>query len=86
MEQRLIDSAVAYVKALFASNAGGHDAAHTLRVYRTAMLLAETEPECDTMVVALAALLQEKYDVSADVALADSQKLADSWKEQGVAE
>ncbi|MBR0285579.1 MAG: PqqD family protein [Bacteroidales bacterium] len=40
----------------------------------------------DFTVEDLAALLQEKYDVSADVALADSQKLADSWKEQGVAE
>lgn len=40
----------------------------------------------DFTVEDLAALLQEKYDVSADVALADSQKLADSWKKQGVAE
>ena len=40
----------------------------------------------DFTVEDLAALLQEKYDVSADVALADSQRLADSWKEQGVAE
>lgn len=40
----------------------------------------------DFTVEDLATLLQEKYDVSADVALADSQKLADSWKEQGVAE
>lgn len=34
----------------------------------------------------LAALLQEKYDVTAEIALQDARKLADSWAEQGVAE
>ena len=51
-----------WVKELFASDAGGHDAEHTLRVYRTAMALAETEPGCDKTVVALAALLHDADD------------------------
>lgn len=29
---------------LFRDNAGGHDAEHTLRVYRNAMRIAESEP------------------------------------------
>ena len=53
---------------------------------RLAIWLWEQVKGKDFTVEDLAALLQEKYDVSADVALADSQKLADSWKEQGVAE
>lgn len=34
----------------------------------------------------LSALLQERYEVTADVALSDARKLAQSWIEQGVAE
>ena len=62
MDYALIDRAVCYVKELFAANAGGHGADHTLRVYRTAMLLAESEPACDKTVIALAALLHDADD------------------------
>ena len=34
----------------------------------------------------MAGLLQEKYDVTAEIALQDARKLAESWVEQGVAE
>ena len=58
----VIDAAVEYVQELFRGNYGGHDAEHTLRVYRNAMLLAEKEKECDTEIVALSALLHDADD------------------------
>ena len=58
----LIRSTIAYIEDLFRDNAGGHDAAHSLRVYRNAMKIAETEPEVDKEIVALAALLHDADD------------------------
>ena len=58
----LIGTAMEYVEALFAANAGGHDAAHMIRVYENTMLLAETEPGGDPEVMALAALLHDVDD------------------------
>ena len=58
----LIDAAVDYVYSLFRDNAGGHDAAHTLRVYQNAMLIAQQEPDCDLETVALSALLHDADD------------------------
>ncbi len=58
----LADRAANYITGLFKDNAGGHDAEHTLRVYRYAMLIAEKEPECDRLVVSLAALLHDADD------------------------
>ena len=58
----LIRSTIAYIEDLFRGNAGGHDAAHSLRVYRSAMKIAETEPEADKEIVALAALLHDADD------------------------
>ena len=61
-ERECIADAEVYVSELFAANAGGHDTAHTLRVRRNAMRIAETEPDCDTLVVELAALLHDADD------------------------
>ena len=58
----VIEAAKIYIEELFASNAGGHDAAHTLRVYQNAMALADCLPDCDRTVVALAALLHDADD------------------------
>ncbi len=58
----VIQAAKVYIEELFASNAGGHDAAHTLRVYRNAMALADLLPDCDRGIVALAALLHDADD------------------------
>ena len=58
----LTKKAIAYAQALFKGNFGGHDAAHTLRVYQNAMRIAETEPECDREIVALVALLHDADD------------------------
>ena len=61
-QEQIIASAVEYIQALFASDCGGHDADHSLRVYRNAMVIAESEPQCDSFIVALAALLHDADD------------------------
>ena len=57
MIQRTID----HITALFAGDFSGHDADHTLRVYRLALRLAEAEG-ADRETVALAALLHDVDD------------------------
>ena len=57
-----IEQAIEYVECLFAGNAGGHDAEHTMRVFRTALQIADSEPGCDRDIVALAALLHDVDD------------------------
>ncbi|MBR5257750.1 MAG: HD domain-containing protein [Clostridia bacterium] len=47
---------------LFSGDHGGHDAAHTLRVYINALMIAKTEPDCDMSVVSLGALLHDADD------------------------
>ena len=58
----LVRKAILYVEALFRGNSGGHDAAHTLRVYHNAMRIADGEPGCDREITALAALLHDADD------------------------
>ena len=62
MNDERIAAAAAYIEELFRGNAGGHDAGHSLRVYRAALHIARGEPECDREVVALAALLHDADD------------------------
>ncbi|MBQ7545900.1 MAG: HD domain-containing protein [Clostridia bacterium] len=58
----LTEKAIAYIGELFREDAGGHDAAHTLRVYRNALRIAASEPGCDMEIVSLAALLHDADD------------------------
>lgn len=60
--QPVIAAALDYVRELFAANAGGHDTAHTLRVWRNALRIAAAEPDCNMLVVELAALLHDADD------------------------
>ena len=62
MQNKIIKEAVEYVQSLFQGNSDGHDFNHTMRVYHTAMEIAESEPICDKLVVALAALLHDADD------------------------
>lgn len=62
MNDATIPATIAYIQDLFRGNSGGHDAAHSLRVYRNALRIAEGEPGCDTEIVALAALLHDADD------------------------
>ena len=59
--EKLIQKAMDYVADLFRGDAGGHDAQHTMRVFRNATAIAEQE-ECDRTVVALSALLHDADD------------------------
>ena len=45
--EKIVGEAKAYISELFSGNAGGHDAAHSLRVYHNAMTLADELPYCD---------------------------------------
>ena len=58
----IIEAAIAYIETLFQNNSGGHDAAHTMRVYQNALRIAQLEPECDQEIAALAALLHDADD------------------------
>ncbi len=60
--QQIIEKAIEYIEGIFAGNADGHDAAHSLRVYHNAQVIAESYPECDSLLVALAALLHDVDD------------------------
>ena len=62
MNDATINAAIDYIRELFQNNSGGHDAAHSLRVYRNAMRIAESEPGCDRDIVALTALLHDADD------------------------
>ena len=59
-----------YVQEFFAHEASGHDAHHTMRVYRTALRIAADEG-ADANVVALAALLHDVDDAKISPQTAD---------------
>ena len=62
MDNQIIEAAKSYITELFKNNADGHDAGHSLRVFRNALRIAEAYPECDLMIVALSALLHDVDD------------------------
>ena len=62
MTDSLINDAISYIKTLFAGNADGHDADHSLRVYKNAMRIAAGYPEADIELIALASLLHDADD------------------------
>ena len=61
-ELRTVEEAREYVRDLFRGNADGHGFDHTMRVYRNAALIADTEPEADRFLVAAGALLHDADD------------------------
>ncbi len=61
-ETIIINDAMKFIETLFQNDCSGHDAAHSKRVYRNALLIADTEPDCDRFIVALAALLHDADD------------------------
>ena len=60
MEQ-LVQNATKFIKEIFQNDFSGHDFFHSMRVYRTAINIAEAE-HADMEVVALAALLHDADD------------------------
>ncbi len=61
-DQKLINDAIDYMARLLGDNSGGHDAAHSVRVYENALKIAEKESACDMTVVALASILHDVDD------------------------
>ena len=61
-DKKLISDAIDFVSDLLENNSGGHDTAHSLRVYKNALEIAGNEPVCDMTVVSLAALLHDVDD------------------------
>lgn len=58
---KIIEDAISYVERVFASDFSGHDAFHTMRVYRLAGAIAERE-RADAFIVRLSALLHDVDD------------------------
>ena len=58
----IMDEGIDYIKTLFRDNYGGHDADHSMRVYRNAIRIAGEEPGADLEIVSLAALLHDADD------------------------
>ena len=58
----IMEQAVSYIRELFRDDAGGHGADHTLRVFRNAMRIADSEDGCDREIAGLAALLHDADD------------------------
>ena len=62
MDDKIIERAMDYMEGLLGGNAGGHDADHSMRVYKNALRITENEIACDMQVVSLAALLHDVDD------------------------
>lgn len=60
--QNVIDAAIEYIRVLYADNVDGHGFDHSMRVYGNAMIIADTEPAADRLVVALSAILHDADD------------------------
>lgn len=61
MNRTIIENTISYIKDLFRNEYSGHDYFHTMRVYRTALKIAEIE-KADSFIVSLAALLHDADD------------------------
>ena len=61
MNEKIIENALKYVKDFFENDASGHDYFHTVRVYNSAVKIAEAEG-ADATITALAALLHDVDD------------------------
>ena len=60
--KHIVDAAIKYIEVLFKDEATGHDFEHTMRVYRTAVDIANNYPEKNMFYIELAALLHDVDD------------------------
>ena len=79
-QKHIIQSALSYVNACFEHDTSGHDHHHMLRVYHTALRIAEAEG-ADTFIVSLAALLHDVDDEKL-TGIRGSTANAESWMQQ----
>jgi len=59
---KTIDNTIIFVKKQLENAEGGHDWFHIERVYKNALLIAQTEDSCNLEVVKLGALLHDIAD------------------------
>ncbi len=86
MNDNIIENAIRFAEECFKNDGSGHDIDHTLRVYRTAVRLAERE-NADKKITALAALLHDVDDRKLSPETAESKSRARAFlKEQGAEE
>lgn len=86
MNQTIIENTVSYIKDLFQNEYSGHDYFHTMRVYRTALKIAEIE-KADPFIVSLAALLHDADDYKLSPDTYETKENARSFlKDQGIDE
>ena len=62
INDKLIDKTIKYITGIFENNADGHDLNHSIRVYNTALKIAESCEDTDLIVVSLSALLHDVDD------------------------
>ena len=62
MEESRIERAIDYITKLFQRNEDGHDLAHSLRVYKNALMIAKAEGQGEEEMIALSALLHDCDD------------------------
>ena len=61
-KEEILQQAAEYAERLFAGNSDGHDAQHTMRVYKIAQRILDACPEADRFITLLAALLHDADD------------------------
>ena len=57
MEESRIERAITYITKLFQGNGDGHDLAHSLRVYKNALMIADMEGQGEEEVIALSYMI-----------------------------
>lgn len=62
MNDAMVNAVIEYIQKLFADNSDGHDADHSLRVYRNACWIAKAYPDADLTIIGLASLLHDADD------------------------
>lgn len=62
MGESRIERAVDYITKLFQGNGDGHDLAHSMRVYKNALMIADMEGQGEEEIIALSALLHDCDD------------------------
>ena len=62
MGESRIERAVDYITKLFQGNGDGHDLAHSMRVYKNALMIAKMEGQGEKEMIALSALLHDCDD------------------------
>ncbi len=83
MDKQLIEETAEFVKQKMLGEGSGHDWWHVYRVWQTAKHIADNEPEADTTIVELGALLHDIADWKfADGDLEAGPKAARKWLKQ----